>query len=263
MFYKKKNLPEEGDILICTVKDILHNSVFVTLDEYENLEGLIHISELAPGRIRNIRDYVKPNKKIICKAIKINREKKQVDLSLRRVSLTSRKQKDELHKQEIKAEKLLESLGKKLNIGLQDMYNKVGYKAIEEYGYLTSCFQEVVSQGEQILLDLNIDPGLAKQLTELIQEKIQPKKVQISNLFDLECLESNGIEIIKNILIEIEKLSTEDAQIKLNYLGAPKYKIIITSNDYKTAEKKLKQALEQIEKQIKKNKGKFLCQKRS
>ena len=60
MFYKKNGLPNPNDFVICTVKNILHHSVFVNLDEYNNLEGLVHISEIAPGRIRNIRDFLKP-----------------------------------------------------------------------------------------------------------------------------------------------------------------------------------------------------------
>jgi len=66
MFYKKQGFPEVDDIIICTIKKILPNCVFVILDEYENKEGLIHISEISPGRIRNIRDFVKEGKKIVC-----------------------------------------------------------------------------------------------------------------------------------------------------------------------------------------------------
>ena len=57
MFYKKQGFPEESELVLCTVKKILDHSVFVGLDEYNNLEGMIHISEVSPGRIRNIRDH--------------------------------------------------------------------------------------------------------------------------------------------------------------------------------------------------------------
>ena len=38
MFYKKEGIPEEGEIVICTIKKILPNSIFVNLDEYQNKE---------------------------------------------------------------------------------------------------------------------------------------------------------------------------------------------------------------------------------
>ena len=58
MLYQKKGLPEESELVICTVTKIQYHSVFVKLDEF-NHSGMIHISEISPGRIRNIGDYVK------------------------------------------------------------------------------------------------------------------------------------------------------------------------------------------------------------
>src|SRR3989304_8342081 len=85
MIENKTGLPEEGEILQCTVTSVQSHSVFVRIDEY-GINGMIHISEVAPGRIRNIRDFVREGKKIVCKVLKINQEKNHIDLSLRRVS---------------------------------------------------------------------------------------------------------------------------------------------------------------------------------
>ena len=115
MFYKKQGLPEIGEIVICTVKRVLPDSVFVELDEYDK-EAMIHISEVAPGRIRNIRDFVKENKKVVCKILNINKEKGYVDLSLRRVNQAQKIHKNNEYKQEQKAEKILQYLSKKLEI---------------------------------------------------------------------------------------------------------------------------------------------------
>ena len=89
MYYKKQGLPEENEVILCTVKKILPHSIFVDLDEYENKEGLIHISEISPGRVRNIRDFVKEGKKIVCKVLKI-RDAGHIELSLRRVTTSYR-----------------------------------------------------------------------------------------------------------------------------------------------------------------------------
>src|SRR3989344_2821655 len=108
MLYKKPGRPEEGDLVLCTVKRILYHSVFVSIDEYSNLEGMVHISEIAPGRIRNLRDYVKEGKRIVCKVLKIDAQTGNIDLSLRRVGTGLRMKKVAEYKQEEKAEKLLE-----------------------------------------------------------------------------------------------------------------------------------------------------------
>src|SRR3989344_2587123 len=118
--YKKKGFPQEGEILLCTVKKILHHSVFVNLDEYTDKEGLIHISEISPGRIRTLSDFVKEGRKIICKVLKVN---KLTDI-----------------KQEEKSEKLLKLTGDKLKKTLPDMYKEIGYNILEHYGSLNQFF---------------------------------------------------------------------------------------------------------------------------
>ncbi|MEN9625985.1 MAG: hypothetical protein RL557_313, partial [archaeon] len=66
---KTKHELEEGQIVLCTVDKIIGTTVFVRIDN--NGEGTLTFSEIAPGRIRNLREYVMPGKKIVCKILKI------------------------------------------------------------------------------------------------------------------------------------------------------------------------------------------------
>ena len=54
-------------------------------DDYQ-LEGLIHISELAEDRVEQVRDVVKPNDKITVRIIRLDAKQRQVGLSLRQVA---------------------------------------------------------------------------------------------------------------------------------------------------------------------------------
>jgi len=53
---------EEGEIVLCTVDRIVGTVVFVKIDGEEK-NGSIILSEIAPGRIRNLREYVIPKKR--------------------------------------------------------------------------------------------------------------------------------------------------------------------------------------------------------
>ncbi len=90
MLLKKQGYPEEGELVFCEVTKVQYNSVFVNIEDY-NKSGLIHISEISPGRIRNIRDYVKEGKMIVCKVLKTDEKKGHIDLSLRRVTEIQRR----------------------------------------------------------------------------------------------------------------------------------------------------------------------------
>src|SRR3989344_9377573 len=236
MFFKKKDLPNPNDFVICTVKKILHHSVFVSLDEYENLEGLVHISEIAPGRIRNIRDYVKPDKKIVCKVLKINIQTKQVDLSLRRVSINAMKIKIDEYRQEERAEKLLEIAGKQINLDLDKMYKEAGIKIIEEFGSLQECFNKIVNEKEDILKKAGINEKIATALNKLVKEKIKPPKVVVKLILELRSYAPNGLEIIKTLLSNINNFKKKVEEIKVSYVSAPRYQLEITTFDIKNSE---------------------------
>ncbi|MQG18985.1 MAG: RNA-binding protein, partial [SAR202 cluster bacterium] len=67
--------------------------------------------------------------------------------------------------------------------------------------------------------------------------------------------QSNGVELIQKTLTEAE--NAEGAKIEITYLGAPKYRLSLISQDFKSAEKSLKPILEKIEKNVKKQNGFF------
>ncbi len=115
MLYKREGMPEEDELVLCTVTAVHGHSVFAKLDEYGKT-GMIHISEVSPGRIRNIRDYVVEGKKIVCKVLRIDKVKGHIDLSLRRVNAGQKKNKTNEIKQEQKELSLSNSLNKPLYI---------------------------------------------------------------------------------------------------------------------------------------------------
>lgn len=253
---KKKGFPEEGELVLATVTKILPNSVFANLDEYENKDGMIHISEVSPGRIRTLRDFVREGKKIVCKVIKVDKEKGYIDLSIRRVTQLARINKLNEIKQEQKAEKILEDIAKKLKQDLNKIYSDLAI-VVEEYGSIGRFFQALAFD-DKIIEKFNLDKNLKNLILEIVKEKIKPRKVKITGHLVLKTTAENGIDVIKEILTKIEK-----NDVAINYIGAPRYRVTVTADDYKIAENLLKEATDFALNEIKKQhgEGEFLRQK--
>jgi translation initiation factor 2 subunit 1 len=250
MFYKKQGFPQEGELVLCTVTKIKYHSVFVNIDEY-NKGGMIHISEVAPGRIRNISDYVKEGKVVVCKVLRIDKEKGHVDLSLRRVSENQRRNKVNEIKHEKKAESIIIYVANQLKIDPKTLYEKIKPKIFDKYDFLFECFEEVVEKGSK-LTNLGIEKDLAAKLEELIKLRIKPKEVEIGGIFFLENHDGEGVEIIRaslNKALDVEG-------VDINYLGGGKYKVIVKSKNYKSAESILEEATESVLNYIRERNGK-------
>ncbi len=238
MFYRKKGKPNTGDLVVCTVKKILYHSIFVSIDEYENLEGMVHISEIAPGRIRNLRDYVIEGKKIVCKVLDINRQG-NIDLSLRRAPINARIGKMNEYRQEEKAEKLIEQIGRNFKIDLKNFYESMGEKIVEKYGGIYPFLQAVTERGKSLMDEFKPNPKFAETLFNTVKEKIKLAEVAINGTLVLKSYSSSGVDDVKLILKNLAKKN-----IKVHYLGAPNYKLSVSAHDFKKAENSLRNGIE-------------------
>lgn len=243
MLYRREGYPGEDAFVLCTVTKILNHAVFVNLDEYDK-GGLIHISEIAAGRIRNIREYVELSKKVVCKVLRVDAERGHVDLSLRRVSDIERRKKLEEIKQEQKAEKVIEQVAKELGQPLQAVYDTVTGKVFEQYAFVHQFFKDV-STGKIPTERFITEKNLAAVLQKHVADRFKPPKVSIRGVWSVRTFDPRGVELVKQSLLAARELGTRST-VELLYLGGGRYKMRIESETYKDAE----QTLQQIEEKL-------------
>ena len=115
----------EGDVVLCTVDKVDNTVCFVHLPD--GTKGTIISSEIAPGRIKFMRAYVVPNKKIVCKILQISGD--NIALSLRRVNAKEKKQVMQEFKQELANKAALKQI-------LGNDYAKTREKILKSYNSL-------------------------------------------------------------------------------------------------------------------------------
>lgn len=231
MFLHREGFPEEGEIVFCTVTKIQYHAVTVQLDEYDK-QGLIPISEVSPGRIRNIRDFVEEGKKVVCKVIKVDPDRGQIDVSLRRANESQKRSKADAIKQEQKAEKILQSLAEKLKKPAEEIYKAVAPHVMRHYPWIYLAFDDLIENNKS-LEDYGIEKGLAKELEAIVREKIKPKQVQIIEKVTLKTFNENGLQVVKDCFAKAKDV---DHDVQIAYMGGGLYRLLVTEKDFKKAE---------------------------
>lgn len=247
MLLVKKGYPEEDEFVLCTITNIQYHCVFAKLDEYDNKSGMIHISEIASGRIRNIREYVREGKKVVCKVLRISLDKGHIDLSLRRVNDAQRRIKTNEIKQQQSAEKIIELVAKTKKIKPLALLNKLYKAVLTEYPSIYACFEDVVREDAN-LAKLGLEKDLAREVESVVRQRVKPPEIHIAGDIYLSSFDSNGLDLIKKALAKAKATN-----VTIKYKAAGTYTIDAQGEDPKTTDKRLAKSVVAVEQFAKKN----------
>ncbi len=249
-------MPEEGELVIASVNEITPHGVYVSLDEYNKLPAFLHISEIATGWVRDIERYAKPGQKIVLKVIRVNRARREIDLTLRQVSSEERKAKIiELKKTE-KARLILDALKTRLSTD-ENSLRALEDQILEQYDSVYDGFEDIARRGPKAVQKLGLDPGKAEIIEAVSKEKIAIPVVEVRGIMDIRVKASDGIEVIKKALRAGEDVKGSGVQVSVTYLGTPKYRLTVKAENYRVGERALQNALDKIKTTIEKSHGKF------
>ncbi len=255
MVKRRSEWPSIDELVVGTVKKVFPQGAFVALDEYGGREGMVHLSEVASGWIKNIRDHIRENQKVVCKVLDVDPKRKLVDLSIRRVKDSERRWKTEQHKLEQRAEKMLEIAAGKLGKNLDQAYEEAGFALQEKFGDLYSALEASIKHREKVA-EL-VGENWAKALGDVSASSIQPPAYKVFGFVDLSCPASDGIEVIKSAMINArESVRDDNVDLEFYYVGSPRYRVEVTAESYKTAENAMQRAAEMAIATVKKAGGK-------
>ena len=252
MSTETQEMPEQGEIVLATVTKVMDHGSYVTLDEYDNIQGFLHISEIAPGWIRSINRFVKDGEKKVLLVKKVNLKRGDIDLSLKQISKDQKKQKLKEVKKFEKGKTLLQNVKEKAKLSDGEV-EKLEDSIYSKFDSVYDAFIEIGRNGMESVKELKLAKKTADAI-EVICSKIKLPSVEIRGILEITNEKSDGVEIIKKILIDVLK---KDSTIDITYLGAPKYRLSITSDNFKSAEKLLKPIIAEIQTDIEKKKGSF------
>lgn len=241
--------PVRGELVIVTVESVSAQGAFVRLDEYGNKQGIVSIREFSPKWVKNPRDYLREGQKSVLKVLRVNTERGHIDLTLKEVNENERRNKLKEFKLEIRVQKLMAHLAEALKKKESELYSLFGNRLVEDYGSLYDGFSQV-SNGREDLKYIK-DEKLRQDIVRLIRDSIKPTFVSIKGFVSISSQDGDGIEKVKEALLAGEKSLGEKCSI--SYVSPPNYRIDVTADDYKNAEKTMRDCYEVIAKQASSN----------
>ena len=82
---KIEELYQEGQLIEAVITKVVKFGAFARLQDEYGLEGLIHISELSDEHVDHPSQVVKPSQEVMVRIIRVNREQRQLGLSIKQV----------------------------------------------------------------------------------------------------------------------------------------------------------------------------------
>ncbi len=237
-------MPEPGEIVICTVREITSHGIYVNLDQYNATNGFLHVSEISTGWVRNIDRVAKVQQKLVLKVIRADRSRKEIDLSLRQVTNEERRAKVIQWKRDERAHAIMNVVRKKTNLTDAQLTDYV--KRLEgEFGTLYEALEAAAKRGEKVVAALELPEPVKNAIVETANEKIVPPKYEVGAIVEVSSRAPDGVEQVKKTLLSATS-SLSSADVRITYAGAPRYRIRITADDYKQAEKVMSVVLDKI-----------------
>jgi translation initiation factor 2 subunit 1 len=241
----KPEWPESGELVIATIESVRDYGAYANLDEY-NKRCFLHISEISSARIRNVRDFVRENQKMVLKVLRVDVEKGHIDLSLKRVTKRERIEKIKSWKKNRKGEALLREVAEKVGLSIHEVYQKAGVILEEKIG-LYEGFEKVVQEGVEVLTKLDIPEDLAKVIAQVAEERIRIKMVKVRGVLEVRCIKPNGVECIRDAFIGAKKSQeAKDVKIEFIIIAAPRYRVEVSADNWKRAEELLEKVSESV-----------------
>lgn len=245
---ENQDMPEVGELVLALVTSMSSHGAKVVLEEYNNMYGFLHVSEIATGWVKNISRFITVNQKVVLKVIRIDSARVEVDLSLRQVSGEDRKQKLLSVKRYDKTRTIFDSLQTRLKI-TENQKNQYFDMIEDQFGTVYSGLEDLIKNGDKAFNKLDIPKEVTTELVNISKTKISIPIVNVTGIIQVTTYDPDGINLIKDSMSKVLSNKSRN-KLEISYLGSPKYKITVYAEDYKTAEKNLTSALEKIKKSM-------------
>eukprot|EP00484_Ammonia_sp_Unknown_P030829 CAMPEP_0197053730 /NCGR_PEP_ID=MMETSP1384-20130603/27915_1 /TAXON_ID=29189 /ORGANISM="Ammonia sp." /LENGTH=306 /DNA_ID=CAMNT_0042486671 /DNA_START=110 /DNA_END=1030 /DNA_ORIENTATION=- len=246
----EKEYPEVDDLVVVQVKSIVDMGAYCSLLEYNEIEGMILMSELSRRRIRSVNRLIRVGRQEIVAVLRVNKEKGYIDLSKKRVSPDEVLSVEERWNKSKAVHSILRHVAKNTNYGVEELYQRFGWPMAKKFGHAYNGLKYAMEDRAAFLSEFDVPKEIYPILFKNIEKRLQQQVVTIRCPIECTCFALEGIIAIKKALKKGLELSTDDFVVKIKLEAAPRYMLTLSTLKPQEGLLKIQQVIDEITKEI-------------
>lgn len=250
------------------MKSIAEMGAYVSLLEYNNIDGMILLSELSRRRIRSVQKLIKVGRQEPVMVLRVDKDKGYIDLSKRRVSPEDAQACEERYNKSKLVHTITRHAAETTNTDLEDLYKSFSWPLYKKYGHAFDAFRQMVTSPDTLFDEATAVSGdhgkevlsseVRGALIRDIKRRMTPTPLKIRTDIELTCFHYDGVLHIQEAIRAGEKISTKDCIVKIKLLAPPLYVLTTQTIDRAEGIRALSEAVEAVKTSIESNKGKLV-----
>lgn len=258
-FYENK-YPEIESVVMVNVRNIADMGAYVSLMEYNNIEGMILLSELSRRRIRSIHKLIRVNRNEVVMVLRVDKEKGYIDLSKRRVAPEDVAACEDRFNKAKAVHGVLRHLAERRKFYLEDLYEKIGWPLYRKFGHAYDAFKLAISDDKNVgdpFADLDVPEDVIEELRTYILRRLAPQPIKIRSDIEVSCFTYEGIDAIRDALFAGMAKGSEQTPIRIKLIAPPIYVLSTTTLEKEAGIALLNDSIEAIRENITAKGGKI------
>jgi len=256
-FYENQ-YPELEEVVMVNVRNIADMGAYVTLLEYNNIEGMILLSELSRRRIRSVNKLIRVNRNEVVMVLRVDKDKGYIDLSKRRVDPEGVAACEDRYNKAKAVHRVLRQVAEIKGMVLKQLYKEVGWPLYKKYGHCYDAFKLVLTDQADVFAGLpDVDPDVVFTLTDYIKKRLAPQPIKVRCDVEVTCFTYEGIDAVRDSLMAGQIHGTKESPIKVKLIAPPMYVMTTSTLDKDLGLELLTKALATVTEQITTRGGKI------
>ncbi|KAF3071984.1 hypothetical protein TsFJ059_007332 [Trichoderma semiorbis] len=244
-FYEEK-YPEIDSFVMVNVKQIAEMGAYVKLLEYDNIDGMILLSELSRRRIRSIQKLIRVGRNEVVVVLRVDKEKGYIDLSKRRVSPEDIVKCEERYNKSKMVHSIMRHVAEKTQTPIESLYESIAWPLNRKYGHAIDAFKLSITNPE-VWEEIQFPNQVVDDELKLyISKRLTPQPTKVRADVEVTCFGYEGIDAVKAALRTAEAKNTESMQVKVRLVSPPLYVLTSTCLDKALGITRLEEAIVDI-----------------